>query len=967
MKKLLITLLCIIFCSCNILGPNISSLAQNTNVLVNGMDYFKQEEQNIAQSDTPVPNNASYLATKIETDSSIELRKNNKSFLYCLGVLDQSSMLVSTTDMAINISSYIWYSVKYYCGNIYVADVTANNTSPQDTGIVGVFIYPIGTYIDAKNEMFNIDYTTSHILEILFVDSGGTTCTKIITPINDTFLNYIQDSSINFELSKNNTDVLSKTLIESFSFEYAFKASMYDSEMEPVKLSETSVQAQLRSLPNYGSFANSNASVNLHEYDKYTDFDRYIEEYDSLYKTKVHSLEALGSSFPANDNPIVYIIPRNLFVQPGTYSYIGKEYGFYVRTIQDYESDTISDFIVFDIETEPLYPQRLGETNTPSVTIRPLSSGVTNYLAEWGNIVICDQYAESYLALANIKVSIAINNVYEKNIGDAGYNKYQDYGYAISSYTFEAKGTGLDEFADDVSFDKLTAVLGAISFVGNFYTNKISTIVGIGLALNEQFQLITSLYSAQPTAMDAYELSDGSYLINCSLLGNNNTESMIANYNHLIKGFETEMVNSQSVNGAIIPLLLKTNNDYITVKYNFCQKDSTVNWDALIATNIYLEIYNDYTGKLFSSGIEDFIKRDAVVGGRVDYYMEAPTNSNGGTIQEGVLYGTQFRQDPLGEGESLNENYSPLLGSYQDFYFTPNRTFEYVIETTNRVHEGVDPYLKLYNPSNNLIASNDDGGAADSHSASPRNAKITFTLTGGQTYRIRTMTYGYENGYYEFIIRKNATLSEAVSADNVANSTTVSNDAIWYKFTPAVTNADSQIAYYSFYTTGSVDTYLSLYDESFNQYAFSDDDGPGRNARIDFYLIAGKTYYLKVNTYSMSSGTFDVYANLQRLVQLHPLQYRSDYVYSYKENMPNYFRIAPNTNQSYIIQTFLISGDPYLELYDETMTLIAIDSSSGGGGNCLINCDLQGGKTYYLKVRSWPAGNGIGTLRFDYN
>ena len=211
MKKLLITLLCFIYCSCSILGPNLSSLAQNSDFHSGDSDILRQETKNISQFDNPVVNKDLYLATKIESDNSIELHKNDKSFLYCLGVLDQDSMLVRTTDKTINISPYNWYSVKYYNGNIYVADVTANNTSPQDTGVVGVFIYPIGTYLDAKNEMFNIDYTTSHILEILCVNSSCLTCTKIIVPINDIFLSYIQGFSIDFELSKNNTDALSKT------------------------------------------------------------------------------------------------------------------------------------------------------------------------------------------------------------------------------------------------------------------------------------------------------------------------------------------------------------------------------------------------------------------------------------------------------------------------------------------------------------------------------------------------------------------------------------------------------------------------------------------------------------------------------------------------------------------------------------------------------------------------------------
>ncbi|GHU98625.1 hypothetical protein FACS1894211_02680 [Clostridia bacterium] len=45
----------------------------------------------------------------------------------------------------------------------------------------------------------------------------------------------------------------------------------------------------------------------------------------------------LGGSLYEQYDPIIHIVPKQLFVQRGTYFYIGKKYGFYVHTKADRE------------------------------------------------------------------------------------------------------------------------------------------------------------------------------------------------------------------------------------------------------------------------------------------------------------------------------------------------------------------------------------------------------------------------------------------------------------------------------------------------------------------------------------------------------------------------------------------------------------------------------------------------------
>lgn len=52
------------------------------------------------------------------------------------------------------------------------------------------------------------------------------------------------------------------------------------------------------------------------------------------------------------DNPIVQIVPRELFTHRGEYFYVGAEYGFYVDTRANTEAGNISTVFVFDIESD---------------------------------------------------------------------------------------------------------------------------------------------------------------------------------------------------------------------------------------------------------------------------------------------------------------------------------------------------------------------------------------------------------------------------------------------------------------------------------------------------------------------------------------------------------------------------------------------------------------------------------------
>jgi len=83
-------------------------------------------------------------------------------------------------------------------------------------------------------------------------------------------------------------------------------------------------------------------------------------------------------------------------------------------------------------------------------------------------------------------------------------------------------------------------------------------------------------------------------------------------------------------------------------------------------------------------------------------------------------------------------------------------------------------------------------------------------------------------------------------------------DVDFYKFTPSVSGG------YRFESKGSIDVKAYLYKGNSTSYvAVNDDDGDGFNFKLDYDLVAGQTYYLKVQCYSKSAtGKYQIVASM---------------------------------------------------------------------------------------------------------
>lgn len=693
-------------------------------------------------------------------------------------------------------------------------------------------------------------------------------------------------------------------------------------------------------------YANEAQTVRCNAYDTYTDTDNCIEDYYLKYYGKYMTYYDANEMLVFNDDAIVNVIPRNLFITPGIYSYVGKEYGFFIKT-ENVGGETLSTYMVFDIDVVEPYPQRSNDDPAPSVTVAPAITGTSEYVDD---NVVAYPYSEGKLALANINVAVSVCNATEKNIGDTGYVASNDYGYAISSYAFEATGVGPKKNEDQAKAGFLKLLFGIISVADSVASCDVaSTIVGTIGFISDCIDV-----NQRTTAKSLTKLNN-TFTTNGVMIGNANTNSMIANYGNLVKGFSCQVLNSSQEEEEDFPLLYKTSAHRFYIEYGFCQKDADINWDALVATKVSVDIFEDNTKKgflgLFTGSID---KLDGVSGGRIDSYNEIPSSSDGGTIEEDKAYRTVFAKDTSATtGAHTNESYSPANGTYRDFYFTPSRTYTYSIETFNW-SPNAKSYIKLYDAQNNLIASDFNG--EDEYKTK---SYITATLTGGQRYRLRTMCHDYKAGAYDFIVRKHAILTEPTQTIITPTNLTLQNDTVWLSFIPKCDG------YYTFTTTGTMDSYLTLYDDNYNKFTFDNDDGVNYNGLIEIYLVGGQTYYLNVRQYSFGSGQCSVYASKQYEIVYNEIV-QPHFYFDVEYESPQFFRFTPTETKSY---TFTLEkemfGDPVMELYNSSWVLLTSDDDSADDFDPLITYTLQAGQTYYIKIRGYNGTDEYGYLYFE--
>lgn len=125
------------------------------------------------------------------------------------------------------------------------------------------------------------------------------------------------------------------------------------------------------------------------------------------------------------------------------------------------------------------------------------------------------------------------------------------------------------------------------------------------------------------------------------------------------------------------------------------------------------------------------------------------------------------------------------------------------------------------------------------------NRSIYASRYGNQihiSYMNQTATYPYYEGDADWLSASSIVLDTPV----VSNITTA-NEGIIYQFTPTSSGK------YQIYSYGGFDSYVALYDNQYHFIEEDDDSGENNNFSLSEELVEGKTYYIVVNAFDIST------------------------------------------------------------------------------------------------------------------
>jgi len=282
-----------------------------------------------------------------------------------------------------------------------------------------------------------------------------------------------------------------------------------------------------------------------------------------------------------------------------------------------------------------------------------------------------------------------------------------------------------------------------------------------------------------------------------------------------------------------------------------------------------------------------------------------------------------------------------------------------VVETTG----DTDTYLELYDSQRNLLMQDDDSG-------SDYNARIELLAARGSNYLVKLSAYG--DGYGPFRIMSSYTpLSDAVELrlGSMLSRTLSSGQKQLFSI------RTTEVGLYTVETTGNTDTYLSVYDASFDFVDSNDDGGENYNARIEFFSEAGQVYYFILSGYNDSeSGPYRILAGFESITSTVNNTSRSAAiainlgepisVLFTEPGQSRWFVYRASRTVNFIVQT-RGDKDTMLSLYDNSGNLLdENDDYSEESLNALISRRLTSG-TYYIEVTTFGGTTGRCTLHAE--
>ena len=228
------------------------------------------------------------------------------------------------------------------------------------------------------------------------------------------------------------------------------------------------------------------------------------------------------------------------------------------------------------------------------------------------------------------------------------------------------------------------------------------------------------------------------------------------------------------------------------------------------------------------------------------YYFVLSAYLSGGEPASSRVY--------LQEGEYTDPKaYEIQLGVTQTVYpDNPETSYYYAFVPEEsgwyRADMTVDGFLSVtwYDAYGNYILDESNGSAADDFS-------VSTYLRGGEEYYLELSTYGEDVPMYTVTINAVDDDDVFLDATDIHSEQTVAVEGEQvFRFVPTVTGA------YTFYSTGSWDTYCKLYDVTAGGTEHYDDALDDVNFSFTHTFMAGQTYYFYVDSYGDDLDPYSV-------------------------------------------------------------------------------------------------------------
>jgi len=289
------------------------------------------------------------------------------------------------------------------------------------------------------------------------------------------------------------------------------------------------------------------------------------------------------------------------------------------------------------------------------------------------------------------------------------------------------------------------------------------------------------------------------------------------------------------------------------------------------------------------------------------------------------------------------------MGQGQEFWYSVRTTETGIL--TVETSSSIDTYLEAFDSNRNPIAENDDGGEDN-------NAKIDIAVRPNTTYLFKLRGYSSSTtGQVRiFASIRPLPVMTALNVGSFHSATINRGEEHWYSVSA------NQAGLLVVETSGSIDTYMELYNENFELINSNDDGGEGNNARIEITSRRGQNYIYKVRGYNSSiTGQYRVMASYRQLPPPTPLAIGSFQNGTINSGTELWYSVRSTSRGRIVVETS--SGiDTFLEAYSSEYDLITTDDDGGDDLNARIVIQAEPNATYIFKLRGFSEST-TGTFR----